>query len=164
MTLALEEKIWDFEIQEPVETVRIGKIVGIHDNGQILVDFPENIYGPTAALFTHSVKEQLQKKILSVNQKVLLMFENNNARLPIIVDTLHSELEQTSFSLDAGEPKDIRIDGERLTFDAKEEIVLRCGKSSIILTKAGKVIIRGTYLLNRSSGVNRIKGASVQIN
>ena len=28
----------------------------------------------------------------------------------------------------------------------------------------GKVLIRGTYLLSRSSGVNRIKGGSVQIN
>jgi hypothetical protein len=56
------------------------------------------------------------------------------------------------------------IDGKRVTFDAREEIVLRCGKASITLTKAGKVLIRGAYLLNRSSGVNRIKGGSVQIN
>jgi hypothetical protein len=45
-----------------------------------------------------------------------------------------------------------------------KEIVLRCGKASITLTRAGKIIIRGAYLLNRSSGVNKIKGASVQIN
>ena len=56
------------------------------------------------------------------------------------------------------------IDGKRVTFDAKEQIVLRCGKSSITLTRAGKILIRGAYLLNRSSGVNRIKGGSVQIN
>ena len=41
---------------------------------------------------------------------------------------------------------------------------LRCGKASITLTRAGKVLIRGAYLLSRSSGVNRIKGGSVQIN
>ena len=44
------------------------------------------------------------------------------------------------------------------------EIELRCGKASLILTRAGKVLIRGAYLLSRSSGVNRIKGGSVQIN
>jgi hypothetical protein len=60
--------------------------------------------------------------------------------------------------------RDITIDGKTLTFDADEQIVLRCGKASITLTKAGKIIIRGAYLLNRSSGVNRIKGGSVQIN
>jgi hypothetical protein len=56
------------------------------------------------------------------------------------------------------------LDGESLTLTADREIVLCCGKASITLTRAGKIIIRGAYLLNRSSGVNKIKGASVQIN
>lgn len=47
---------------------------------------------------------------------------------------------------------------------AKEQLVLRCGKASITLTKAGKVLIKGSYVLSRSSGVNRIKGGSVQLN
>jgi hypothetical protein len=58
----------------------------------------------------------------------------------------------------------IEVDGERIVFRADRELVLRCGEASITLTRAGKVIIRGTYLLSRSSGVNRIKGGSVQIN
>ena len=49
-------------------------------------------------------------------------------------------------------------DGKKFTFDAKEQIVLRCGKSSITLTRAGKVLIKGAYLLSRSSGVNRVSG------
>ena len=44
------------------------------------------------------------------------------------------------------------------------EIVLRCGEASITLTRAGKVLIRGTYILTRSSGANRVKGAAVEIN
>lgn len=55
-------------------------------------------------------------------------------------------------------------DGERLVLKAEREIVLQCGKASITLTRAGKVIIRGAYVLSRSSGVNRIVGGSVQIN
>ena len=47
---------------------------------------------------------------------------------------------------------------------ARKEIVLKCGKSSITMTRAGKVIIRGTYISTKSSGANRIKGGSVQIN
>ena len=56
------------------------------------------------------------------------------------------------------------VDGEKTVVTAQKEIVLRCGKASITLTRAGKVLIRGAYLLSRSSGVNRIKGGSVQIN
>jgi len=60
--------------------------------------------------------------------------------------------------------EDILIDGKKITFSAKEKIVLKCGESSITLTKAGKILIRGKYLLNRSTGVNRIMGGSVQVN
>ena len=58
----------------------------------------------------------------------------------------------------------VEADGERLIVSAKEQLVLRCGRSSITLTKAGKVLIQGTYVSNRSSGVVRIKGGSVQLN
>ena len=46
-------------------------------------------------------------------------------------------------------------DDDRIELAADREIVLRCGKASITLTSAGKVIISGAYLLSRSSGVNR---------
>ena len=35
--------------------------------------------------------------------------------------------------------------------------MLRCGKASITLTRAGKVLFHGTYVSNRSSGVLRLK-------
>jgi len=46
----------------------------------------------------------------------------------------------------------------------KDQLVLRCGRASITLTAAGKVLIEGAYVSSRSTGVNRIKGGSVQIN
>ena len=61
-------------------------------------------------------------------------------------------------------PMRASIDDERLVLSAQREVTIQCGKASITLTRAGKVLIRGEYLLSRSSGVNRIKGASVQIN
>lgn len=62
------------------------------------------------------------------------------------------------------ELQEVLVDGRRITFTAETEIVLRCGKSSITLTRAGKIIISGEYVVSRSSGVNRIRGGSVQIN
>ena len=47
---------------------------------------------------------------------------------------------------------------------AKKQLVLRCGQASITLTEAGKVLIQGSYVSSRSSGINRVKGGSVQIN
>ena len=53
---------------------------------------------------------------------------------------------------------------EELLIDAQKQITIRCGESSITLTAAGKIILRGKYIVSRSSGVQRIKGGSVQIN
>ena len=53
---------------------------------------------------------------------------------------------------------------KQLVITADDEITLRCGESSITLTAAGKIILRGKYIVSRSSGVQRIKGGSVQIN
>lgn len=58
----------------------------------------------------------------------------------------------------------IKVDGKQVIIEGKEQVELRCGEASITLTKSGRVLIRGKYLLNRASGVNRIVGGSVQVN
>ena len=84
------------------------------------------------------------------------MFERGDLSKPIIMGLLqHAPTRRES---------EVQVDGEKVVFNAEREIVLRCGESSITLTRAGKVLIRGKYVLSRSSGVNRIKGGSVQIN
>jgi uncharacterized protein (DUF2345 family) len=59
---------------------------------------------------------------------------------------------------------DVKIDGKSVSFDAQEEIVLRCGNASITLSKNGKVVIRGAFVESHATGTNRIKGASVKVN
>ncbi|WLG25588.1 DUF6484 domain-containing protein [Pseudomonas sp. FP1154] len=92
-----------------------------------------------------------------IGAQVALMFEAGDPARPLVIGRIQ-RLPQTT-------PRAVaNLDGERLEFTAEREIVLRCGKASITLTREGKVLIRGAYLSSRSSGVNRIKGGSVQIN
>ena len=58
----------------------------------------------------------------------------------------------------------VTVDGQRVVLNGAKQVELRCGEASIVLTAAGKILIRGTYVLSRSSGANRIKGAFVDIN
>nr|WP_297350220.1 hypothetical protein [uncultured Caldimonas sp.] len=58
----------------------------------------------------------------------------------------------------------LKMDGERIVLHAERDIELRCGEASIVLTRAGKVLIKGEYVLTHSRGANRIKGAYVDIN
>lgn len=106
-----------------------------------------------------------------VDREVVLTFESGDLDKPIIIGILlrPESWKSTERRIEAL-PKIINpivqatLDGEELVLTAKREIVLRCGKASITLTRAGKIMIRGTYLLSRSSGVNQVKGGSVQIN
>lgn len=59
---------------------------------------------------------------------------------------------------------EVEADGETLVLEARREVTLRCGKASIHLTADGRVTIRGTQVLSRSDGPNRVQGASVQLN
>lgn len=51
-----------------------------------------------------------------------------------------------------------------IDIQAGERLSLVCGDSSIVLSGDGTVAIRGARIVSRSKGINRIKGASVQIN
>jgi hypothetical protein len=61
-------------------------------------------------------------------------------------------------------PSEVEVDGEKLVLEARREVTLRCGKASITMTADGRVTIRGTQVLSRSDGPNRVQGASVQLN
>lgn len=156
----------------------IGTLVEIDKQGQPLIDFSEN---PTAHPLVAMTTLGMTAK--HVGRQVALLFANGNLHKPVIMGMIHSPLldmlenfDQTQTITDRNETKnvielesdaqvdDVLIDGKRMVFEAKEEIVFKCGEASITLTKAGKVLIRGKYLLNRSSGVNRIMGGSVQVN
>lgn len=60
-------------------------------------------------------------------------------------------------------PDDVPQAGS-VKISAPQELVLECGRASIVLTRAGKVLIRGAYVASRSTGLQRITGAAVQIN
>ncbi|HSU53807.1 MAG TPA: DUF6484 domain-containing protein [Candidatus Dormibacteraeota bacterium] len=93
-----------------------------------------------------------------VGREAVLVFEANEPKKPIIIGLLQET------PVGDSEPVIASLDGEEIVLTAQKEIVLRCGKASITLTRAGKVLIRGAYISSRSSGAHRIKGGSVQIN
>jgi hypothetical protein len=146
------------ERSELIPGVRIGVLVGLHNEGSVpLVTFPGQLNSSAVA-----ARASIDLHGAHVGRDVVLMFERGDPRLPIVVGCIIQN-DGTPPAPLAGQ-LDIDVDGERLLVTAKEQLVLRCGKASITLTKAGKVLIQGTYVSSRSSGVQRLTGGSVQIN
>ncbi len=61
-------------------------------------------------------------------------------------------------------PLRVVADGRRVTVEATDELVLRCGEASLTLRADGKVVVRGTHILSHSTGPHRLKGGSFSIN
>ncbi len=123
-----------------------------------------------------------------VGRQVALMFINGDPEKPIVIGLIKSrlneilesfevysdeELQETEEPQELTEAKDdnstanekkVLVDGEEIEIVGKEKVTFKCGLSSITLTSDGKIMIRGKYILNRSTGVNRIMGGSVQMN
>ncbi|NJO37925.1 MAG: hypothetical protein HC871_10320 [Rhizobiales bacterium] len=139
--------------KKPLDGVVIGVLLGLGDGHLPLVVFPGN---PEENAITARTTVELSADDVGV--EVALMFEGGDAARPIIM----GRLLRPGGAPPRAEPGDARP--ERLTFDAAEEIVLRCGKASVTLTKAGKILLRGAYIFSRSTGVNKLKGGSIQLN
>ena len=179
--MTAESEEWQHHAEHPTHArsvpaqgeVVIGIVSGIDIDGQPLVDFPGNGAGsPVAAMSTVGIEPA------HVGRQVALSFVAGKPQSPVILGVIYSPLhELISKTPGAPEPADceqsegssrlddaVVSDGRRILLSASEEVVLSCGESSITLTRSGKIMIRGNYVVSRSTGVNRILGGAVQIN
>lgn len=140
--------------QETLNTgIAIGNVVGFQDGAPLVICDgslgADAVRARTIAALTPA----------DVGAQVALSFEGGDLGKPLILGKIMRPTppQTAEVQVDDAPPEVLEITGER-------EVVLRCGKASITLTKAGKILLRGTYISSRSSGVNRIKGGSVQLN
>ena len=137
--------------------IEVGELVALDEGGAAFVFIPAR---GTAALRARSV---IDLHGAHIGRQVVVSFERDDATKPIVMGVLRGEGPNPEVPEALGS-LEIDADGERLWLRARDQLVLRCGRASITLTRSGKVVIDGTYVLSRSSGANRIKGGSVQLN
>ncbi|HUF57747.1 MAG TPA: DUF6484 domain-containing protein [Thermohalobaculum sp.] len=142
------------ETARPMHSVVIGTVAALGDRGRPLVDYPGSPAGrPREALTTVALGPADR------GAAVVLSFADGDPGRPVILGKLGGGVPA------AARPElEVIADGERLELTAEREIVLRCGRASITLTRAGKILLRGAYISSRSSGANKIKGGSIQLN
>jgi hypothetical protein len=146
-----------------VFATKVGWLAAWTSDG-ILIDFPDNQAGPLLAQSLVEWQPAQIQAALESRSSVLLTFEQGDECRPIIVGTMKPVPKLDPMLPAPGDPILVKVDGERLEISARDEIVLRCGESSITLRRNGRVVIKGAYVETRARGTNRIKGGNVLIN
>lgn len=100
---------------------------------------------------------------VNVGREVLLLHEAGDPEHPIVLAWM-AEPGVAMTVTPAESARVARVDGKRVVIEAAEEILLQCGRGSILIREDGAIVIKGTNLLSRSSGINKIKGGAVRIN
>jgi hypothetical protein len=99
-----------------------------------------------------------------IGSTVVLVFDGGDVRQPIIIGVVQNRQQAQDDAPQTAQLVTVQADDDRFVVSAEREITFRCGEASITLTRAGKVIIEGAYIVSQSSGYNKIKGAAVDIN
>lgn len=142
-----------------IDGVLVGKLVGFGATSEPHVEIPGR---PTPIV----ARAAMALEPAHVGRNVALLFEGGDPEKPLVMGLMFEPPNASALPAASIEHSqvDVETDGERLVFSAEKEIVLRCGQASITLTRAGKILIQGAYVLSRSSGTHRIQGGSVEIN
>jgi hypothetical protein len=157
------------EAPELIHRHKVGWVAGRAGERALMVDFLDNPEGPLPARSTVPLDSRAIDAVVASRQSVVLIFDEGDSRLPIIVGFLQetSPSPLTDALLDESlrsEALEVRVDGKRVVLEGRDEVVLRCGDSSITMRSNGQILIRGQRVETRASGTNRIKGGNVQIN
>jgi len=149
-----------------VQGVIIGLITAVDNDGVPSVAYPGNVQSlPSKA------KTVIPLSSDAIGLEVALMFEQGDISCPMVMGLLHkpsdkksADVKTDTLAVSMDTLSELVVAGKRIELTGEEEIVLKCGQSSITMTRSGKILIRGKYISTRSTGAHRIKGGSVQIN
>lgn len=149
---------------------RVGWVTDLDADGTPRVDFVGNLHGPLRVRSTVPLMAEALRAAAISHQAAVLLFERGDPTLPLLVGLVQapgtsSLLEELlDAKAERPQPHTVEVDGKRLIVEGHDEVVLRCGEASITLRRNGRVVIRGTELETRASGIHRIKGGKVEIN
>jgi hypothetical protein len=136
------------ELLQALSGLSIGRLTGVDENGAPMVRTKLDVVAPALVAWMPAPPRWSE----CIGQRVVLAHVDE-LESPIVVALLDSPEARGSAVL----PRAIKLESE-------QAITLKCGRSSIELRADGHVSVHGSHIVSRSSGPNKIKGGSVDIN
>jgi len=132
-----------------------GEIVGADESGRPLVRWNEGDAVAAQCVWTPGAPHWHD----CIGARVVVGLLDGDDTQPVVLGLLDRP---STPAVTAPPPTEKQL--ETLRIEAGRELVIECGEAKISLRKDGRIEIRGTHLISRSSGPNKIKGGSVFIN
>ena len=152
----------DLDVQLATARLVTGHLTGVDDEGRLVFrpEGAEETY-PVAIGVTLSDDELVNAA--SLCRRALVLTSGDDQPNRVLVGLLRERVGMASRQAFHNGIK-VRVDGEDVRLEGKSEIELRCGKARILLRKSGYIELSGTYIVSRSRGPVKLKGATIALN
>jgi hypothetical protein len=140
-----------------------GHLAGIDKEGRILFVAEQSDEPPTPVTIGVSLPDAALVPAARNFQRALVVRTSETPPRLVLLSLLRERIDSAARNAAPGQ-LELKVDGETLRLTAEREIELKCGNASLILRQSGRVILKGTHLVNSSRGPIKIKGATVDIN
>jgi hypothetical protein len=139
-----------------------GHLDGIDDEGRLLFREEGEARSVPVAIGVELPDDTLVQAALLGRRGLVIRTSESKPRL-VLVGLVRERVSSAARDRE-GMAIQATVDGETVQLTADTRIELKCGKARITLDKSGRIEVSGTYLLNRSRGPLKLKGATVEIN
>lgn len=147
----------------PPDPVITGHLSGLDDEGRVLFVEDGGTGEPVAVAIGLAIPDGALVRAARRGERALVV-RTGGARPRLVLTGLVRERVAAEARDAAPGHLEVSVDGETVVLSADRRIELRCGKSSLVLTREGRVVLKGAHVVSRSSGPNKIKGASIALN
>jgi len=146
----------------PANEVLSGHLEGVDEEGRLLFRAEGSDAVVAVGIGLHASDETL---VAAARERRRALVTRTADRAPRMVLTGLLRERVRSEVRDA-DPRDlaVKMDGETLRLSAKRKIELKCGKARLTLHQNGRIELSGSYLLQRSRGPVKVKGATIHLN
>ncbi|MDH5256868.1 MAG: hypothetical protein OEX07_02640 [Gammaproteobacteria bacterium] len=153
-------------LQQAFNQTRKGIVMDVIEEGLILVQDKADVNAVYPCYFLRTAAGALPK--IKSNDTVIYRVPELDEEYGVVLGIIEKYMtfdDKVANKLKKREISQMTtLEDKVLHIKADDGLVIECGKSSIILTKDGKIQIKGNDLLSRARGMNKIKGAGVNIN
>ena len=143
--------------REPHYEAIVGTLVRLADGEGAIVELET----ASGEILRRTALSTVELDARAVGHPVLLMFVGGDLDRPVITGRVQPGRASPRKTT---RTRTLVLDGRELVLEADSSLTLRCGKSSITLTREGRIVLRGTNVVSHASGVNRIRGGTIKLN